>query len=356
MSLVARISILTAAFATAGALLALQQWNRPSVSNTSDNPSVSERPFNLGIASDLTVPKTPTDLHPEPLATHVGVWSVTLSPDGSLAASASENNTIILWDTNTWERKRAGLIGHTAMFSPDGNLLAAGGADNKIRLWDSRSAKQIDKEPPFRITKPVYRMAFSADSGSLALFTAELGKGDTDIQLWDLRSNDHLTLKGQDGIALMAIVFSPSSNVLFSTAQDNKLRSWNLTEKTSEVLQTYPKALKALVFSPDGKYLACASEDQTIKLWSYNAQTRKWLEQRSLNLPNSEIISLAFSPDGTTLVITGTNNSIYLWDVAAATSQPIVIQHAEVMQRSPAFSSEPQMFLTVGGNTIWRWR
>ena len=161
-----------------------------------------------------------------------------------------------------------------------------------------------------------------------------------------------MTLKGEDHIALLAIAFSPSSNVLFSSAQDNKLRSWNLTEKTSEVLQTYPHALKALVFSPDGKYLACASEDQTIKLWSYDSQRRKWSELRSLNASNGEINSLAFSPDGTTLVSTGANN-ITLWDVASSTP---VTRNVDGMQRSPAFSSDPRMFLTAGDNNIWRWQ
>jgi WD40 repeat protein len=328
-----------------GGLLAFQQWNRRSAQTDSNNLNVSSRPPAL---------KTPTDLRPEPVATHPGVWSVALSPDGTLAASASQNNTITLWDTKTW-KAIATLTGHDVVFSPDGKLLAAGGADKTVRLWELPGGRPIEKSPPFPITKPVFRMAFSADSGSLAFFTAVPGRGDTDIRLWDLRSNEGVTLKGESGIALMAIAFSPNSNALFSTAQDNKLRSWNLTEKTSEVLQTYPGALKALVFSPDGKYLACATEDNMISLWSYHSQARKWFGERTLSVFNGEIISLAFSPDSTTLVVTSTSNTIYMCDVASLASQPVGIEYGETM-RSPAFSSDPRTFLTVGNNTIWRWR
>ncbi len=342
--LVAGFSALILVFITLGALLTFPQWFRPSVANTSDNLSISEKP---------TVLRTPTDLNPQRVGSHPGVWSIALSPDGNLAASASENNTIFLWDTKTW-RKLVVLTGHNVVFSPDGNLLAAGGANKTIKLWDVHNAKQIEKEPPFPITKPVYQMAFSADSSTLAVFTAEPRNGDTDIQLWDLRNNNRESLKGEDGIALMAIAFSPASNVLFSAAGDNKLRSWNLTEKSSEILQTYPRALKAIGFSNDGKYLACASEDRTIKLWSYHSQTRKWLEQGSMGVPQGEITSLAFSPDGTTLVGTGTNNSIMFWDVASL--KLVLTKQVDAKHRSPAFSSDPRMFLTVGDGSIWLWR
>jgi eukaryotic-like serine/threonine-protein kinase len=342
--IVAGLLLLTSALL--GTLLAFPYWYRGSGSTTDDNLTVSQKRTTL---------RTPTDLHPQAVASHPGVLSIAFSPDGSVAASASENNTVFLWETKEWTKKSA-LPGHIIAFSPDGSLVATGGADNQIRLLDVHSGMPIDKKPPFPITKPVFQMAFSADSGSLAVFTAEPGKGDTDIQVWDLRNNNHVTLKGTNGIALLAIAFSPGRNVLFSAAQDNKLRSWNLTEKRSEVLQTYPMALKALAFSADSKYLACASEDGTIKLWIYLSATRKWLEQKALPAPSGEITSLAFSPDGTTLVGTNKNSTVTLWDVAGLTSEPILSKQVDGMQRSPAFSSDPRMFLTVGNNTIWLWQ
>jgi len=341
--LVTGVSVLILAVATLGALLILPQWfglSTPTGTNNSIETSVTSKP--------------PIEFFAKPIATHNGGWSIAISPDGSLAASASANNTVFVWDTKFWG-KPSQLTGHVAVFSADGKLLATGGADKKLRLWNLPSLTPIERDPPFPITKPVYRLAFSADSSTLAIFSAERGNGDTDIQLWDLRSNNQATLKGEKGVALLSIAFSPNNNVLFSTAQDNKLRAWNLTEKTSEVLQTYSQSLKALVFSPNGQYLACASADKTIKLWSYNSQTRKWFEQRTLNVSNGEISSLAFSSDGTMLVITVTNNTIYLWDVTSSTSQPSVLVNAEA-HLSPAFSSNPQMFLTVGADRIWLWQ
>ncbi|MCP4374167.1 MAG: hypothetical protein GY797_39600, partial [Deltaproteobacteria bacterium] len=78
------------------------------------------------------------------LHTHTnGVQSAVFSPDGNTLASASDDQTIILWDTSTrYDPQPLGqpLTGHTnkirgLAFSPDGNLLASGSDDCTLILW-----------------------------------------------------------------------------------------------------------------------------------------------------------------------------------------------------------------------------
>ena len=75
------------------------------------------------------------------------VANVAFSPDGSLLASDSDNNSIRIWDTSDWTEVQT-LTGHTdwlssLTFSPDGTLLASGSADLTVRIWDTSDWTEV---------------------------------------------------------------------------------------------------------------------------------------------------------------------------------------------------------------------
>ncbi len=353
--LIAGLALVLLMGLTIAARLAFPRWFAPAVATkpVAQTPQEPEKlkPPQVATPANLTLQRT--------LDGHAGVvWSVAFSPDGSHAASASEDKNIILWDTKTWNGKL--LRGHTGAvysvaFSPDGKILASGSADKTIRLWNAQTGESI--APLLQEhTKPVLRLAFSPDGKYLASSSGEPVRGGEEIRLWYARADFQSSpLEGQ-GNKIFAIAFSPDSSTLAGAGYGESLHLWNLnSEGQSEdikIAQSPEAYITTLAFSPDGKYLACGGSDKTIKLWLYQPQERKWEEaQKPLKQEHKHFItSICFSPDNKTLVSVSLDNTIRLWNILTGTSK-LLINSVEIptSQRSVAFSPDGQTLIT-GGN------
>jgi WD40 repeat protein len=76
------------------------------------------------------------------------VLALAFSPDGSVIASASRDNTVIIWKTLSGEVQQT-ITGHSDWvyaigFSPDGSVVASASRDETIKLWDVGSGKLRD--------------------------------------------------------------------------------------------------------------------------------------------------------------------------------------------------------------------
>eukprot|EP00271_Cylindrocystis_brebissonii_P000679 TRINITY_DN1085_c0_g1_i3.p1 TRINITY_DN1085_c0_g1~~TRINITY_DN1085_c0_g1_i3.p1 ORF type:complete len:669 (+),score=90.06 TRINITY_DN1085_c0_g1_i3:60-2066(+) len=104
------------------------------------------------------------------------VRAISFSPDGSLLASGDQKPEAVVWETATWQARKASLLYHTARiaclaWSPDGTHLATGSLDTSICVWE------VAKPPSSRTT---VRHAHPGGLTALAFFsdTTLLSAGD----------------------------------------------------------------------------------------------------------------------------------------------------------------------------------
>jgi hypothetical protein len=236
------------------------------------------------------------------------VWSVSFSPDGSLLASGSWDDTIKLWRVadGSLVRTHKGLLGFVSSvsFSPDGSLLASGNFDGTIKLWrvsDGALVRTLTGH------SPVNSVSFSPDGSLLAS-----GSGDGTIKLWRVADSLEVrTLTGHtDGVR--SVSFSPDGSLLASGSRDNTIKLWRVADGLEvRTLTGHTDLVLSVSFSPDGRLLASGSGDKTIKLWRV-ADGSLVCTLTGHRVP---VESVSFSPDGSLLASRSSDDTIKLWQV-----------------------------------------
>jgi WD40 repeat protein len=191
-----------------------------------------------------------------------GVTALAFSRDRKLLASASQDNTVRVWELTTG-KCLAPLQGHDGpvygvAFSRAG-LLASAGADGLIVLWEGTTGREVRRMRAGESTVAV--IAFAPDGKTLAS-----GGYDGLVRLWDCASGRELrTLRGL-GMQVTALAFADKGSMLFAGGADGSpaaglddeavayLRAWDVS--SGRALRAPPARATALGLSADGRVLA----------------------------------------------------------------------------------------------------
>jgi WD40 repeat protein len=249
---------------------------------------------------------------------HKEVRSVAFSPEGQRLASASTDQTVKVWDARTGQELRT-LRGHTGAvssvaFSPDGQRLASASLDQLVKLWDARAAEELLTLRGH--ARRVTRVAFSLDGQRLTS-----ASDDQTVKLWDARTGQELrTFRTQSPFGWVAgMALSPDGQRLASASGDlfgttAEVQLWDArTGRQQGTLPRQTHHISTLAFSPDGQRLASAGWDETVRLWDI----RTGQELRTLHGHTNAVRSVAFSPDGQRLASASWDRTVKLWDTAS---------------------------------------
>lgn len=290
-------------------------------------PSKSNLPVNSGVAANpaKSNAQTPTAQKSAPdseglkhvLSGHLkAVKAVAYSPDGTLLATGSEDQTVRFWDAQTGQLKHTlsdlGAEVTAATFSPDGNMLVAALNYNStlnnysVIVVDTRAESLGEiKQKLTHGSWPTSFVAFSPDGKTL------FGGSARNVKLWDAETWALNHEKPVDEINPSFALSADGKLLASAGTNENSVKVWDTDTGESKLkLEGHDKGVLALAFSPDGQTLVSGSYDNTARLWdTKTGDLKRTLSEESLNA----IFSVAFSPDGRT-VASGSYHAIKLWD------------------------------------------
>ena len=322
------------------------------------------------------------------------VTSLAVSPDGGLAATASADRTVRLWEASSGGLVRELGVDFTPVqrlvFSPKGERLLTVGADGAARIWDTGSGALQGKSsgPPGAVLAAAWMSGEDAPlvlsagpAGSVRMWHAHSGaevgqalqhpggvaalavsqdgraiatgnRGGS-VRLWDARGK----LLGEllrPAMQVSALAFSADGAALAIGALDGSVRLWGtLQPRTDAVLGHHAAGVTRLAFGPGGERLASAGEDNTVRVW--DPAGRKALHD--LRWHSDTVDQLAFSADGSYLASAGADGLCVIWDMATGLHVSELRGHTDAITGvafSPDAASAEKMVITISNDRTAR--
>ncbi|KAF7971791.1 hypothetical protein HWV62_19923 [Athelia sp. TMB] len=250
-----------------------------------------------------------------PLKGHSGqVNCVVYSPDGTLIASCSRDNTIRLWDAKT--RQAVGVLeGHTddvgsVAFSPDGAYLVSGSDDKTIRVWDVKVGKPAGA-PLEGHASWVLSVAYSPDGTHIVS-----GSGDGTVRVWNAGAVGleaaGAALQGSSS-AFLSIAYSPDGASIVSGSWEGKIQMWdgNTGQPRPIPISGHRQKVDAISYSPGGAHIISGCGDGAMQVW--DALTGEAVG-RPFKGHTKDVLSVGYSPDGSHIVSGSFDGTVRTWD------------------------------------------
>ncbi|WOL08072.1 COMPASS-like H3K4 histone methylase component WDR5B [Canna indica] len=242
------------------------------------------------------------------------VSCVKFSNDGQLLASASLDETVILWSATTLARI-ATLKGHTKgvsdlAWSSDSHYLCSASDDCTLRIWDVWPPTDC-----VRILRGHLSVVFCVDFNPPSDRIAS-GSFDQTVRVWDVKSGKCIKKIDAHDDAVTSVHFIRDGSIIVSGSHDGSCKIWDASSGAclKVLIDDKTPAVSFAKFSPNGKFILIATLDDTLKLCNY--ATGKFLKIYSGHANRVYCITSTFSVTNGKYIVSGSEDKcVYIWDL-----------------------------------------
>lgn len=219
------------------------------------------------------------------------VTDISISIDGSLLLSSSEDKSIIVWDIDSGVKKNL-FIGHTKSVTRVAFIGASKAAsissDNKLKIWDIASGQELQSFSDHK--KGIKALAvgknYIATGGS---------NGEISIRN---RENSELIRKIKVGtLPIRSLTFDLNGKILISGSDDGKIKIWN--PETGELNSEFNNGkgrINNITMAFDNIHFVVSSKSCNV----YNLKSNELV--KVIDKVSSDVLDACISPDGQNLI------------------------------------------------------
>lgn len=248
------------------------------------------------------------------------VMGVSISEDGSKAASVSIDKTIRIWDIEN-DRFLFDLLGHTARIhaiamAANGNIVISGSHDKTVRIWDLETKECIKV---FNDSKgDIYDVALTPD-GSFGVSASSDGM----IRIYDIAErqlfktinvNEELRAIGISNNGEKVMAGSLKGNIFYYDVNSSNI---------IYALQGHRDSVEGIKIVKEGGKAVSVSRDATIMIW--NLVSGKCIA--TFEGHTGGILSVALNKEGNRIVSGSEDNTVRVWNLNTGQCLAVFLEH-----------------------------
>jgi len=270
------------------------------------------------------------------------ICAIAYAPDGTVLATASDEGTVALWDSETGGLKCTcegqAVLSSSGRFSPDGKWLAGACLEGTVRVWATDSGKRV------------HTLSGHKDKALWAEFTPDGNRIisaslDGTARIWNVHSGETVATLDAGAGPLYKVACAPNGKDLALMSDEGQTVVFEMPGNVRRFICEGREA----VFSPDGKWLATCGKDFTA-LWdtATGSEIQRW------TVPEQTLIAVHFSSDASRLLTAGKDGIARLYEIASW-KELRQFDHGTSL-REAAFSHNGSVIITCAyDNTFAAW-